>query len=41
MFQELQIFAFLCTYWDADCLFRHCDSDFESTPVVDITNEIT
>jgi len=21
MFQELQIFAFVCTYWDAGCLF--------------------
>jgi len=41
MFQELQIFAFVCTYSDAGCLFRLCDSDFEITPVDDITNGIT
>ena len=43
MFQELQIFAFVCTYWDAGCLFffRLCGSDFGITPVDDITNGIT
>jgi hypothetical protein len=28
MFQELQIFSFVCTYSDAGCLFRLCGSDF-------------
>jgi hypothetical protein len=28
MFQELQIFAFVCTYSDAGCLFKLCGSDF-------------
>jgi hypothetical protein len=41
MFQELQIFAFVCTYWDAGCLFRLCGNDFGITPVDDITNGIT
>jgi len=42
MFQELQNFAFKCTYSDAGCLFfRLCDSDFGITPVDDITNGIT
>jgi hypothetical protein len=41
MLQELKIFAFLCTYSDAGCLFRLCDSDFGITPVDDITNGIT
>jgi hypothetical protein len=38
MFQELQIFAFVCTYWDARCLFRLCGSDFGITPIDDITH---
>jgi hypothetical protein len=41
MFQELQIFAFVCTYSDAGCLFRLYGSDFGITPVDDITNGIT
>ena len=41
MFQELQIFAFVCTYLDAGCLFRLCGSDFGITPVDDITNGTT
>jgi len=41
MFRELQIFAFVCTYLDAGCLFRLCDSDFGITPVDDITKGIT
>jgi hypothetical protein len=41
MFQELQIFAFVCTHSDAGCLFRLYDIDFGITPVDDITNGIT
>jgi hypothetical protein len=41
MFQELQIFALVCTYWDVGCLFRVCGSDFGITAVDDITNGIT
>ena len=41
MFQELRIFAFVCTYSDAGCLFRFCGSDFGIIPVDDITNGIT
>jgi len=41
MLQELQIFAFVCTYWDAGCFFRLCDSGFGITAVDDITNGIT
>ena len=41
MFQELHIFAFVRTYWDAGCLFILCGSDFGITPVDDITNVIT
>jgi hypothetical protein len=38
MFQELQIFAFVCTYSDGGCLFRLGDSDFGIIPIDDITN---
>jgi len=41
VFQELQVFAFVCTYWDAGCLFRLCGSDFGISPVDDIANGIT
>jgi hypothetical protein len=40
MFQELRIFAFVCTYWDVGCLFRLCDIDFGITPLDDNTNRI-
>jgi hypothetical protein len=42
MFQELQIFTFVCTYSDAgQVFFSLCDSDFGITPADDITNGIT
>jgi hypothetical protein len=41
MFQQLHIFAFVCTYSDAGCLFKLCDNDFGITAVDDITNGIT
>jgi len=41
MYQELQIFAVVCMYWGAGCLVRLCDSDFEITPIDDITIGIT
>jgi hypothetical protein len=41
MFQELQIFFFVCTYSDPGCLFRLCDIDFGITAVDDITDGIT
>jgi hypothetical protein len=42
MFQELQIFTFVCTYFGCTLnLFRLCGSDFGITPVDDITNGIT
>jgi hypothetical protein len=41
MFQELQTFAFVCTYSDAGCLCRFCGTDFGITPVDDINNGIT
>ena len=33
MCRELQIFAFVCMFSGANCLFRLCDSDFRITPV--------
>ena len=42
MWQELQIFAFVCTYWDAGWVFLDfAGSDFGITAVDDITNGIT
>jgi hypothetical protein len=41
VFQELLIFAFVCTYSDVGCLFRLRGNDFGIAAVDDITNGIT
>jgi hypothetical protein len=41
MFQELQIFAFVCTDLDTGCLFRLCGSDSGITAVDNIAIGIT